>query len=450
MPVLEENSTVAAPESSSDTGDWLSAALAQIDMDRLCELAMAITAIPSPTGEERPLAEFLVETMNKAGLEAAYQPIDPQQGNAIARYRGTGGGPDLMLYAPIDAHIAGTEEEDVPWVGPEIRPDLRPEPFVEDGMVIGLCAENPKGHAACVIAAAEAIKKAGVPLKGDLMVGLGAGGMPTNKRPEIDRYNTGQGNGASFMIEQGFISDFAIITKPGWMVAYEEVGLSWFKIQVKGYFGYAGTRHRLKHKNPIIEICKVIEGLEEWFPEYTARNTSGLVAPQGSIGSIEGGYPYKPTFIPAACNLYLDLRLSPRTDPREARQQLLAALETIKQKHPELELECEMILAIPGTSTAPDNWIVQSGVRAWEAVEGAPHEFRPGASGATDANILRARGIPTARIGMPPVAKPNPYTSKFSMGVTDLNEMVRLTQTLVRIAVDTCTKTRAEVGLASA
>jgi len=446
---LEEYKGDIAPGGSSETSKWLSASLAQISRDRLCELAMAITAIPSPTGNERPLAEFLVDTMNKAGLEAAYQSIDPDQGNAIARYRGTGDGPDLMLYAPIDTHIAGTVEEDVPWIGPEIRPDLKPEPFVENGMVIGLCSDNPKGHAACCIAAAEAIKRAGVPLKGDLMIGLGAGGMPTNKRPAIDRFNAGQGNGASFMIEQGFISDFAIITKPGWTVAYEEVGLSWFKITLNGYFGYAGSRHRVKHKNPIIDAAKVIEGLEEWFPEYTVRNTSGLVAPQGSIGAIEGGYTYKPSFIPSACNIYLDLRLSPRTDPRDARQQLLAGLEKIRAKHPDLDMTCEMVLAIPGTSTPQDNWIIQSGVRAWEAVEGAPHEFKPGTSGATDANILRARGIPTARIGMPPIAKPNPYTSKFSMGVTDLGEMERLTQTLIRVALDTCTKTRAEVGLTS-
>jgi acetylornithine deacetylase/succinyl-diaminopimelate desuccinylase-like protein len=428
--------------------EWLDAALAQISRERLCELAMAIVAIPSPTGEERRLAEFLAETLKKIGLDAAYQPIDENQGNAIARYRGAGGGADLMLYAPIDTHISGTEEEDLPWIGRTLRPDLQPEPHFEDGLIVGLCAENPKGHAACVIAAAEAIKRAGVPLMGDLMVGLGAGGMPTNKRPSINRYNAGQGNGCSFMIEQGFRSDFAIITKPGWSVAYEEVGLSWHRIRVHGYFGYAGSRHRVKHKNPILDAAKVIEGLEAWFPEYTARNTSGLVAPQGSIGAIQGGYPHKPSFISAACDIYLDLRLSPRTDPQDARQQLLAALAGIRRKHPELDITHEMILAVPGTTTPPENWIIQSGIRAWEAVEGAPHEAKPGTSGATDAAILRGRGIPTARIGMPPVAKPNPYTANFSMGVVDPDQMMRLTQTLIRIALDTCTRPRSEVGLA--
>ena len=60
-----------------------------------------------------------------------------------------------------------------------------------------------------------------------------------------------------------------------------------------------------------------------------------------------------------------------------------------------------MILSIPGSFTDPKNWIVQSCMRAWEFVEKQKHLPRTGTSGATDANILRAAGIPTARLGMP-------------------------------------------------
>jgi acetylornithine deacetylase/succinyl-diaminopimelate desuccinylase-like protein len=425
----------------------LEASLACIARDRLAELVKAMVAIPSPTGQERRLAEFLVATLRKAGLEASYQAIDEEQGNAIARARGSGGGPDLLLYAPIDTHLAGDLAEDCPWAGAELRRDMRPTPIEENGFILGLCAENPKGYAACVVAAAEAIKRANAPLRGDLMVGLGAGGMPTNKRPSQKRRNVGQGNGCSFMLEQGFRGDFAVIAKAGWAVAWEEVGLCWFRIRVHGHLGYTGQRHRLQHKNPILEAMKVIEGLERWFPEYTKRNTSGLVAPQGSIGAIEAGWPHKPAFIPAACDLYLDLRISPRTDPQDARRQLLDALEDIKRRHDGLEVDGEMILAIPGATTPPDSWIIKSSVRAWEAVAGRPHAPRPGTSGATDANILRGRGIPTARLGMPPPRSP-PYENTFSMGVVELDGMVELTKCLVRIAIDTCGRSRADVGLA--
>ncbi len=431
---------------SADQRLWLDRAWAQIDPERIADLCFELVGIPSPTGEERAIAEFLTAYLARAGLDARYQPIDPQQGNAVGRLHGQGDGPDLLLYAPTDVAFAGTEEEDVPWIGPSVRADLRPEPLRAGDDVIGLGAENPKAYATCVVAAAEAVARAGVPLRGDLVVGLGAGGMPTNRRPGLARWNTGQGNGCSFMLEQGVRGDFAILAKPGYSVSWEEVGISWFRIGVKGTLNYTGIRHVVPYTNPIVEAAKVIQGLEEWFPEYSSRNTSGLVAPQGSIGAIEGGWTYKPAFVPRVCNLYVDLRVSPRTDPVEVKHQLGEALRRIQAAHPGLELEWEMILSIPGTHTDPQNWIVQSLMRAWEAREGRPHEARGGTSGATDAAILRGRGIPTARLGLPRATPPAAYPG-FSMGVAHVPAMQRLTECLVYAIVDTCTRDRAAVGL---
>src|SRR5207248_9589014 len=127
-------------------------------------------------------------------------------------------------------------------------------------LVIGAGAENPKAYATCVVAAAEAVARAGIPLKGDLLVGLGAGGMPTNKRPRLKRGNAGQGSGCSFMLEQGFRGDFAILAKPGYAVSWEEVGLCWFRVRVKGALNYTGVRHKTPYNNPIVGAAKVIDG----------------------------------------------------------------------------------------------------------------------------------------------------------------------------------------------
>lgn len=426
--------------------DWLERAWAQIDLQRLEQLDLELTRIPSPTGEERAVAEFLVAHMRAAGLEAQYQPIDPQQGNAIGRLRGVGDGPTLLLYAPIDTMFAAREEEDLPWLGPTLQRAHTTDAYVEDGNVVGQGAENPKGFDTCVVAAAEALARAGVPLRGDVIVGLGAGGMPTNRRPSLERFNAGQGNGCSFMLEQGIRGDFAIIAKPGWAVAWEEVGICWFKVTVKGTPAYVGTRHTLPYKNPIVGAAQVITGLEQWFPEYAARNTSGLVAPQGHVGAVEAGWTNKPSFGPAACNLYVDLRISPRTDPMDARRQFAEALSRIQADNPGLELDWDMILSIPAGQTDPRNWIVQSLMRAWEDREGRPHVPRLGTSGATDAAILRGRGIPTARLGMPRAETPPAYR-EFGMGVCNVAAMKRLTECLVYAAIDTCTRARSEVGL---
>jgi acetylornithine deacetylase/succinyl-diaminopimelate desuccinylase-like protein len=278
------------------------------------------------------------------------------------------------------------------------------------------------------------------------VVGRGAGGMPTNRRPGLTRYNSGQGSGCSFMLEQGVRGDFAILAKPGWAVSWEEVGWCWFKVTVRGTLNYVGSRHAVPYRNPVVEAMQVIAGLEEWFPEYTARHTSGLVAPRGSVGAIAGGWPHKPSFVGTTCDLYVDVRVSPRTDPVQVKREFGEALARIQARHPGLELDWEMIVSVPGTRTDPEHWVVQSLMRAWEYVEGRPHEPRRNTSGATDAAILRGRGLPTARLGMPPAPVPPQYAG-FSLGVANVGSMQRLTQALVYAIVDSCTRERGEVGL---
>jgi acetylornithine deacetylase/succinyl-diaminopimelate desuccinylase-like protein len=248
------------------------------------------------------------------------------------------------------------------------------------------------------------------------------------------------------MLEQGVRGDFAIIAKPGWSVAWEEVGLCWFKVIVRGDLNYTGVRHVVQGRNPIVHAAKVIGLLEQWFAEYTEKNTSGLVAPQGSINAIESGWTYKPAFVPAACHFYVDLRISPRVSPTEAKCQFGEAIERIVKANPELSVDWEMILSIPGSFTDPHNWIIQSCTRAWEFVENKKHAPRTGTSGATDANILRSRGLPTARLGMPrPSSANGKQRSVFSMDTSNVAGMKQLTKCLVYAAIDTCARERREV-----
>jgi acetylornithine deacetylase/succinyl-diaminopimelate desuccinylase-like protein len=431
-----------------DEEEQVTAAERHIDLDLLRGLVADLVNIPSPTGEEAVLAQSTVAAMRGAGLDATYQPIDERQGNAVARFRGSGGGASLLLYAPLDTVTTGNPDEDCPGVGPTLRDDMLPWAQHRDSWVVGLGASNPKGHAACVFAAAAAVRNADLPLRGDLLVGLAAGGMPTNKRgvSSMTRYNVGQGNGCSFLLEQGFHADYAVIAKPGWAVAWEEVGLCWFRIRVNGRFSYVGSRRRIAYSNPLVDAAKLIFELEEWANEYAATNTSGLVAPQAQVGAIEGGWPRMPSFTPASCDLWMDVRISPRTSPAEVRRQFGQAIDRIRTANPSMTLETEMVLSIPGTITSPRNWIVQCAARAWELVEGRSHSPITETSGATDANILRSRGIPTARVGMPKVADRSGAEVDFPLGMNavDVRDMAKLTRLLIRVVVATCGPSYAE------
>lgn len=437
----------ATPDLDRQRQEWVAAAVSAVSAERLREVAVELASIPSPTGDEAALARQLVARAGQAGIAAHYQPLDDRQANAVLRIAGTGGGPALLLYAPIDTHANGDPALDCPQVAETLRADMLPSARADGDFVAGLGANNPKGHAACIVAATEAIAAAGVPLSGDLLAGFGAGGMPTNQRPGSPdpRRQIGHGIGCSYLVEQGLLADYAVIAKPGWSVSWEEVGLAWIRVRVRGRHNYVGIRHFTPYHNPIVAAAPVIEALERWFPSYAERHRSGLVAPQAGIGAIEGGWPHRPAFNPAACDLYLDVRLSPRTPPLAALREVQAVVREVATAQ-ELDLSCELLTAVPGTSTDPDSWIVGSATRAWEAVTGQAHEPRAGTSGATDANILRARGIPTARIGMPPLPDHTPVPADFSRGmnVVHVPDMLRLTEALIRIAIDTCTRPRTD------
>lgn len=420
--------------------EWVERARAAIDTNRVRDLVVDMVNTPSPTGQEAPLARLLASRLSESGLQGRYQPIDSDQGNAIGCWAGNGGGDSVLLYAPIDTFTVGTDEEDLPWIGPELRADMRPRAEVIGDYVVGLGASNPKGHAAAVITAAEALATAGVPLAGDVLVGLGSGGMPTNGRIHggLSRRNTGQGVGCSFMIEQGMWPDHAVIAKPGWAVAWEEVGLCWFETRVHGHFSYVGSRHRMPYRNAVADAGIVVAELERWFPEYAIAHTDGLVAPQGIVASIEGGWPRLAAASSALCRFTVDLRINPRTSPAQARREFGAAIDRIRSAHPEIDLDWEMVLAIPGTATSQEAPVVQAAVAAWEEAEGRSHQPIIENSGATDANILRNRGLPTARIGMDRIGPEAPLPLDFASGqnVVDLREVERLARTLIHISVD--------------
>ncbi|MEU9291817.1 deacylase [Streptomyces sp. NPDC048275] len=425
---------------------WVRDAWRNVSGDRLRELIIGLVDIPSPTGEEAPLAAHIADTLTSVGCRAAVQPLDDRQANAWARLDGDKTGPDLMLYAPIDTLTVGEESEDLPWIGPELRDDMRPRATVYDDLVVGLGASNPKGHAACVMMAAEAISLAGIPLTGDLVAAFGAGGMPTNARPVGTRRNTGQGVGCSFLLEQGVWTDYAVIAKPGWTVSWEEVGLVWFEVTVRGTHTYVGSRHRLPYDNAVARAGEVARHLEEWFAEYAERHTAGTVAPQGIVSSVRGGWPRMAAVTPAACTLMVDLRIGPDMTPLRAKREFMAVIDTLRDKLPGLDITAEMVLAIPGTRTPADSWICRSAMAGWAALEGREHEVVRGNSGATDANILRGRGIPTVRVGMPKVAE-SPFDIDFARGMNTVSvrAMEKLTRHLIRTAVDTVTRSHAEL-----
>lgn len=408
---------------------------AGVTPERVAKAAAFLIDIPSPTGEEAALAQAVVDRLNQQGIAASVQALDDVQSNAFAQIEGTGRGTSLLLYAPTDTVTSNSPAEDLPWAGPTFEPAMEARSRIEGDIVTGLGAQNPKGHGACVLVAFEILGRSGAKPAGALMLGLGAGGMPTNARPGTRR-GSGHGVGCDFMLRQITLPDCAVIAKSGWAVSWEEVGLAWYEVKVEGGHTYVGSRHLLPYSNAIANAAKVIIDLEQWFPEWAERHRSGLVAPQGVVSFVESGWERMPAFTPALCRFRFDLRLSPRTSAEEADAAVDAKLREISERH-QVTVGWERIVAIPGTTTPPDSPIIRTCIDAWEYLEGRPHQPVAGLSGATDANILRLHGIPTARIGLTKV-KGDGIDFQRGMNKVSIEDMVRLTRHLLYVAVATC------------
>ncbi|MDY6944096.1 MAG: M20/M25/M40 family metallo-hydrolase [Pseudomonadota bacterium] len=411
-------------------------ACAQVDENSTVEILRMLIDTPSPTGEEAPLAAEIAKHLTGYGLRGAVQPLDDRQANALGSIQGSTRQDALLLYSPIDTVTSNDPREDLPWAGAEFAADMQANSIVTGDSVIGLGAQNPKGHAACIIAAARALKSAEIPLLHDLLLGFGAGGMPSNARPGT-RIDSGHGVGCARLLEEAFKPSRAIIAKSGWSVSWEEVGFVWYEVTVKGTHTYVGSRHLMPYVNPINAAGKVIAALEDWFPEWTECHRSGLVAPQGVVSFIESGWERMPAFVPAVCRFRVDLRLSPRTSPEDADAAFGDRVRAIADQLA-VDLSWRRLIAIPGTTTTPTHEVIQKSIQAWEAVEGRAHQPVAGLSGATDANILRAHGIPTARIGLPK-SQSVALAFREGMNTAPIAAMKKLVQALIHASIAMCT-----------
>ena len=437
-----------APLSAEQQG-WLDAAWAQLDLERIAALVTELVDIPSPTGSEGATVRYAVERMRAAGLEARYEEMTPQRGNAIGRLEGAGDGASLLLYGHFDHYISGAPDDPLV-IGNRDHPSFHSSASRQGNLISGAGSGNPKGGCAAAIHAAEAVAKAGVPLRGDLTLGLASGGIHKVElqgagRPYTGAAYQGMGVGCEHMLRNGLRADYCISTKPGYQVLWEEPGVVWIRLSLKGVVGYAARRGAFRR--PIEDAAAIIPDLVDWFEAYADAHSAGQASTPGHIGAIEAGWPFKPDFSPSVCNLYVDLRVSPNDTVDAVLAEFGAFVESLRARHPQIEAEWETYASAPGTTTPEDNWIVQSAVRAWEEVEGRAHQWRA-ASGMTDAAVLRSWGIPTARLGGQNNAPRDPSLGFLAGEGADLDNLLRVAKCYVYAVIDTCTRPRAELGLA--
>jgi len=429
---------------------WFEQACARISPQRVKALIVELVNHHSPTGAEGELCAFLAKHLTAAGFEARYDRIGEQSGNCVARRRGDGSGPDLLLYAPVDTHMDADPAIDIPWAGPRLRPDMIPYATIDNGAVIGLGAANPKSMVAAVVEAARCVLEAEVPLAGDAILAFCGGGMPW--LPQT-RAGAGLNSGVRHLLAQGVTADCGVILKTWDDIYHEHPGLVWFRVDVRGSLGYAGLRGEPDFRNSVVPAARLTLELERWLIGYADRHQSGQIRPEGAISAVHGGWTDRPAFPSATTCIYLDVRTNPDQSTMDIQREFGALISELRPRFRDVQIGWEMIGASPGARVDPDHWIVRAAERAWVETHGQPYAGATPMSGQSDAAALCRGGIPLVRIGFPfgkDASTPEELRDGLGgMGVARAEELTTAIRQLVHIVIDTCTRSRDEICLAT-
>jgi acetylornithine deacetylase/succinyl-diaminopimelate desuccinylase-like protein len=188
----------------------------------------------NPPGNELAAAEYLAGVLHAEGYDPIVLEAAPQRGNMIARLKGDGSLPPLLLYTHLDVVPA----EPAHWTHPPFAGE------VADGFVWGRGALDMKSVAAMQLMTVLLLKRAGVILKRDVIFAatadeeidsdVGADWLVT-QHPDLVRaeYGLSEMGGHTLYLEG----------KKFYPVMCAEKGTCWLKIRAHGKPGHGSVPH---------------------------------------------------------------------------------------------------------------------------------------------------------------------------------------------------------------
>lgn len=412
---------------------------AEIKADELIELTAALVDFPSVTGEERPIAEFLHRRLRALGLEAGLQEFEDNRCNVLATLRGDGTGASLMFNGHLDISHSGQEE-----YFPE-GPGYQPKALVEDGWIYGMGSHNMKGAIACYVAAVAAVIRAGVRLRGDVILALVGGEI---ERHAVGRHQgrrfRGGGCGTRYLVTNGGTADMAVIGEPTRMrVVPEHVGSVAVRLTTRGL--PAPLRKADHGVDAIRGMRPLLDVFEDFAAEYQRRHRHRDLPGTIHLAAIEGGWPWRCNRVPIFCSVFVEARILPDQTVQEVRQEIQALIARAREKDPGFQPDVEFYVTNPGARTDRDAFVVQSVQRAHAAVHGAAPEVVTGAF-TSDAIHLTRYGIPTVNYG--PAGRTRSGKEMWDpllgehIAVADLESCAKVYATTI---LDICSRPRGEV-----
>lgn len=340
----------------------LTKAFAQQDVDDMVSMSKDLINIPSPTGEEGAIGDYVAERFSALGMRVQMQEVEPGRRNVIARLAGSRPGPTLLFLAHFDT---STDP------GADLPMGFQPFAKVENGWIHGLGISNMKCAFAGFHSAIQMLKAAELDFAGEIVV---AGVVGEIEKGPIDdwqgpRYRGG-GLGARFMVNHGVTADFCINGEPtGLRLQVANAGYAFVRIRVAGITQATFSRER--SLDPIPKAIRLFEAIKEWEPEYQRRHPHPFMKLLVSVGGIYGGMPYKPSMTPSYCSLYLHVNTLPDQEIPGVKRELEELVAQEAARDPELKATVDVFVASKGNEISIDHPGAQAVARAHRLVIGS-------------------------------------------------------------------------------
>ena len=406
--------------------------LGQVDEKAIVDLASELIKIPSFKTEETPVATFLAEYFGSRGYQVDLQEVEPGRFQTIATLRGQGNGNSLMLNGHTDINSLSRRWRRDPWT-----------PSVEGDRLYGHGVQNMKGGLASIIMAAEAIRRSGVELAGDLVVACVVG-------------ETQGGEGSHFLMESGFRTDMAVVAEPfgvGNLVTVHS-GIVHLAVHTYGVTGH--IRQTEGTVNAVHQMTKVIEALGRVRFTYQPREDLPAL-PRLNVGGIIGGLGaqyvlVEPPYIPDLCTIIVDVHFVPGQTVEGILADIRTVLDSLQADNPELKYEIEIPppasfkgrrrLVMNPLDVPKDTYIVHAVARSHQTVTGQSPQaigaVLPYSYTSNDTCHLWNAGIPCLLYG-PAVVRGEKDEDD---SCVIISEMVTCTKVLALTALEVCNQKR--------
>lgn len=332
------------------------------DRESMVAMAGDLVNLPSPTGEELAIGDYVAQRFRELGLRVELQEIEPGRNNVIARWKGSRPGPSLMFLAHFD-----TSTDPGAWLPSGFQPAAR----VERGWIHGLGITNMKCAFAAYHSALQMLRDSGTDFPGEIIV---CGVVGEIEKGPIDEWQgrryRGGGAGARFLVNHGVTADYCINGEPtGLRLQTANSGYLFVRIRIEGE--PQSTFAKDTALDPMPKALGLYRAIQDWEKVYQGRHPHPLIKLLVGIGGIYGGMPYKPSITPSFTSLYLHVNMLPGQSILGVKRELEGLIAEEQQKDPDLRASVDIFVASNGYEIEWEHPLPQAVAAAHRDVFGA-------------------------------------------------------------------------------